>query len=190
MWGLLADSDALDAEHRLRPSLEAALGDRLPARVAGAVGTVVDSLQGLVDRVQDVLGVVVQRPIDLAIEREGSAAADLLVLVLSARLPLQLLDLVLCIRDLAEHVSALSEKSRPGDRRGPRGHLSGAHTARRSHSGDETTEGAIVVIGESKLEEQLQKAVTRANKTIEKQLDADSKDLKKEIDEAEKAEAS
>jgi AmiR/NasT family two-component response regulator len=44
------------------------------------------------------------------------------------------------------------------------------------------------VIGESKLEEQLQKAVTRANKT--KQLDADSKDLKKEIDEAEKAEAS
>ncbi|MBK5116257.1 MAG: hypothetical protein JJE23_04980 [Thermoleophilia bacterium] len=46
------------------------------------------------------------------------------------------------------------------------------------------------MIGESKLEEQLQKAVTRANKTIEKQLDADSKDLKKEIDEAEKAEAS
>ncbi|MGB3098123.1 MAG: hypothetical protein WBB30_02405 [Solirubrobacterales bacterium] len=69
--------------------------------------------------------------------------------MLSARLLLQLLDLVLGVRDLAEHASAL---------------------------------------GESKLEEQLQKAVTRANKT--KQLDADSKDLKKKIDEAEKAEAS
>ena len=48
-------------------------------------------------------------------------------------------------------------------------------------------QGAIVVIGESKLEEQLAKAVTRANKTIEKQLDADAKDLKKEIEDAAKA---
>jgi uncharacterized membrane protein len=48
-------------------------------------------------------------------------------------------------------------------------------------------QGAIVVIGESKLEEQLEKAVTRANKTLEKQLDADAKDLKKELEEAEKA---
>jgi uncharacterized membrane protein len=48
-------------------------------------------------------------------------------------------------------------------------------------------QGGIVVIGESKLEEQLAKAVTRANKTIEKQLDADAKDLKKEIEDAAKA---
>jgi uncharacterized membrane protein len=51
-------------------------------------------------------------------------------------------------------------------------------------------QGGIVVIGESKLEEQLAKAVTRANKTIEKQLDADAKDLKTELEEAEKAEGS
>ena len=48
-------------------------------------------------------------------------------------------------------------------------------------------QGGIVVVGESKLEEQLEKAVTRANKTLEKQLDADAKDLKKELEEAEKA---
>jgi len=50
-------------------------------------------------------------------------------------------------------------------------------------------QGAIIVIGESKVEEQLQKAITRANKAIEKQLDADAAELKKEIEEAEKAEA-
>ncbi len=50
-------------------------------------------------------------------------------------------------------------------------------------------QAGIVVIGESKVEEQIEKAVTRANKAIEKQLDADAKDLKKEIEEAEKAEA-
>jgi uncharacterized membrane protein len=48
-------------------------------------------------------------------------------------------------------------------------------------------QAAIIVVGESKIEEQLQKAVTRASKTIEKQLDADSEDLKKELQEAEKA---
>jgi uncharacterized membrane protein len=46
-------------------------------------------------------------------------------------------------------------------------------------------QGAIVVIGESKVEEQLEKAITRANKAIEKQLDADADDLKKEIESAE-----
>jgi uncharacterized membrane protein len=51
-------------------------------------------------------------------------------------------------------------------------------------------QAGIVVIGESKVEEQIEKAVTRANKAIEKQLDADAKDLKKEIEEAEKAEGS
>jgi uncharacterized membrane protein len=48
-------------------------------------------------------------------------------------------------------------------------------------------QGGIVVIGESKLEEQLAKAVTRANKTVEKEIDADAKDLKKEIEDAAKA---
>ena len=48
-------------------------------------------------------------------------------------------------------------------------------------------QGAIIAIGESKVEEQLEKAVTRAQKTMEKQLDADADDLKKELEEAEKA---
>jgi uncharacterized membrane protein len=48
-------------------------------------------------------------------------------------------------------------------------------------------QGGIVVIGESRLEEQLAKVVTRANRTIEKQLDADAKDLKKEIEDAARA---
>jgi uncharacterized membrane protein len=48
-------------------------------------------------------------------------------------------------------------------------------------------QAAIIVVGESKIEEQLQKAVTRASKTIEKQLDADSDDLEKELQKAEKA---
>ncbi len=45
-------------------------------------------------------------------------------------------------------------------------------------------QGAILVIGESKLEEQLEKALTRAGKMIEKQLDADADELRKELDEA------
>jgi uncharacterized membrane protein len=47
-------------------------------------------------------------------------------------------------------------------------------------------QGAIVVIGESKLEQALEKAVKRATKTIEKQLDADAKALEKELKQAEK----
>jgi uncharacterized membrane protein len=52
--------------------------------------------------------------------------------------------------------------------------------------GETLTEGqaAIIVIGESKIEEQLQKAATRANKIIEEQLDADADELRKELDEA------
>lgn len=46
---------------------------------------------------------------------------------------------------------------------------------------------AVIVIGESKIEEQLEKAVTRANKLIEKQIDADADELKREIDAAAKA---
>ena len=42
--------------------------------------------------------------------------------------------------------------------------------------GDELERGtaAVIVLGESKIEEQLEKAVTRANKLIEKQIDADA----------------
>ena len=45
--------------------------------------------------------------------------------------------------------------------------------------GDELEAGsaAVIVIGESKIEEQLEKAVTRANKLIEKQIDADADEL-------------
>ena len=54
--------------------------------------------------------------------------------------------------------------------------------------GDELEGGtaAVIVIGESKIEEQLEKAVKRANKLIEKELDAEADDLKREIEAAEK----
>ena len=47
----------------------------------------------------------------------------------------------------------------------------------------------MIVIGESKIEEQLEKAMTRANKLIEKQVDADADELKREIDAAAKQDA-
>lgn len=47
-------------------------------------------------------------------------------------------------------------------------------------------QAAIIVIGESKVEEQLEKALKRARKLIEKQLRADAKELQKEIEAAEK----
>ena len=52
--------------------------------------------------------------------------------------------------------------------------------------GDELDAGsaAVIVLGESKIEEQLEKAVTRANKLIEKQVDADADELRREIDAA------
>ena len=58
--------------------------------------------------------------------------------------------------------------------------------------GDELDAGtaAVIVIGESKIEEQLEKAVTRSNKLIEKQIDADADELKREIDAAAKEDAS
>ncbi len=54
--------------------------------------------------------------------------------------------------------------------------------------GDELEAGsaAVIVLGESKIEEQLEKAVTRANKLIEKQIDADAEELQREIDAAAK----
>ena len=47
-------------------------------------------------------------------------------------------------------------------------------------------QAAIIVIGESKIEEQLEKAATRATKILEDQLDADADELKRELDEAAK----
>ena len=57
--------------------------------------------------------------------------------------------------------------------------------------GDELEGGsaALIVIGESRIQEQLEKAVTRANKLIEKQIDADAEELKREIDAAAKEDA-
>lgn len=47
-------------------------------------------------------------------------------------------------------------------------------------------EAALVVIGESRVEEQLDKAFTRARRSFEKEVDADSKEFKKELEVAEK----
>jgi uncharacterized membrane protein len=45
---------------------------------------------------------------------------------------------------------------------------------------------AVIVLGESKLEEQLEQATKRANKLIEKQVDADAEEFKREIEAANK----
>jgi uncharacterized membrane protein len=50
----------------------------------------------------------------------------------------------------------------------------------------EDGEAALVVIGESRVEEQLDKALTRAQRSFEKEVDADSKEFKKELEAAEK----
>jgi len=54
--------------------------------------------------------------------------------------------------------------------------------------GENLTDGeaALIVIGESRVGEQLDKALTRADKSIQKQVDADSKDFKRELEEADK----
>ncbi len=50
----------------------------------------------------------------------------------------------------------------------------------------EAGEAALVVIGESRVSEQLDKALTHADKSVEKEVDADGKDFKAELDEAQK----
>jgi len=47
-------------------------------------------------------------------------------------------------------------------------------------------EAALIVVGESRVEEQLDKLLERAVKTIEKEIDADSSTLKAELEQAEK----
>ena len=44
---------------------------------------------------------------------------------------------------------------------------------------------AVIELAESKIEEQLAKATTRANKLIEKQIDADADEFKRDVDGAE-----
>ncbi|HEV2922463.1 MAG TPA: DUF1269 domain-containing protein [Solirubrobacteraceae bacterium] len=47
-------------------------------------------------------------------------------------------------------------------------------------------EAALIVIGESRVEEQLDKALTRAEKSIEKEIDADGEEFRRELEDAEK----
>jgi len=68
----------------------------------------------------------------------------------------------------------------------------GAHLFRGMSRGDlkdlgetlDDGQAAIIVIGESKLEEQLEKATQRAKKRLEKQVDVEADELKKEIEQA------
>jgi uncharacterized membrane protein len=70
----------------------------------------------------------------------------------------------------------------------------GAHLKKGMSRGDakelgdllESGDAALIVIGESRVEEQLDRALTRAEKSIEKEIDADSKEFKRELEEAEK----
>jgi uncharacterized membrane protein len=50
----------------------------------------------------------------------------------------------------------------------------------------EAGEATLLVIGESRLEEQLDKALTRAERSVEKELEVDRKEFERELDEAEK----
>ncbi len=50
----------------------------------------------------------------------------------------------------------------------------------------EAGEATLFVIGESRLEEQLDKVLTRAEKSLEKEINVDAKEFKRELDEAEK----
>ena len=55
--------------------------------------------------------------------------------------------------------------------------------------GEDLDEGAaaLVVVGESRIDEQIEKAVTRARKTLEKEIDAEAEDLKRGLRAAEQA---
>ena len=69
------------------------------------------------------------------------------------------------------------------------GHLSGGISrGDLKDLGEELEQGsaAVIVLGESKIDELLEKATRRANKLIEKQIDAEADDLKREIEAATK----
>jgi uncharacterized membrane protein len=70
------------------------------------------------------------------------------------------------------------------------GHLRKGMSRRDARELGELLEGgqaALIVIGESRVEEQLDKALTRAEKSVEKQIDADSQELKRELEQAQEA---
>ena len=72
------------------------------------------------------------------------------------------------------------------------GHLSGGISrGDLKELGEELEAGnaAVIVIGESKLEEQLEKAMERADKVIQKQIDADADELERELEAAAKEDA-
>jgi uncharacterized membrane protein len=69
------------------------------------------------------------------------------------------------------------------------GHLSGGISrGDLKDLGEDLEQGsaAVIVLGESKIEELLEKATRRATKLIEKQIDAEADDLKREIEAATK----
>jgi uncharacterized membrane protein len=47
-------------------------------------------------------------------------------------------------------------------------------------------DAALIVIGESRVAEELDKALTRAERSLEKEIDADNKEFKRELEQAEK----
>lgn len=47
-------------------------------------------------------------------------------------------------------------------------------------------DAALIVVGQSKIDEQIEKAVKRARKVLAKQIDADADELKRELEQAEK----
>lgn len=53
----------------------------------------------------------------------------------------------------------------------------------------ETGQAALIVIGESRVEEELDEALTRAEKSLEKEIDADNKEFERELKEAERESA-
>lgn len=74
---------------------------------------------------------------------------------------------------------------------GVAGHLSrGMSRGDLKDLGEALDEGtaALIVMGESKIDEQIEKATKRARKVLQKQVDADSAALKQEIEAAEKQE--
>jgi hypothetical protein len=66
------------------------------------------------------------------------------------------------------------------------GAASRAATPRSSGSCWRQEKQHLIVIGESRLEEQLDKALTRAEKSLEKEIDADNEEFRRDLEEAEK----
>ena len=66
------------------------------------------------------------------------------------------------------------------DRRGHRPRAGRSASGALKELGEELEDGtaAVIVLGESKIEEQLEQALVRANKLIEKQMTADAEALK------------